>query len=134
MDNFIFHITDVFMITGRGVVVTGRVEKGNIRVRDSVLVSTKNGSYKTVTIIGIEQFRKSCDIASEGESCGIMLSGITKDDIKRDGILTTMGEMERTNYDPIKINDQEVIVKPVTRKLNGEDEQQNNKKWWQKLF
>ncbi len=134
MDNFIFHITDVFMITGRGVVVTGRVEKGSIRVRDSVLVSTKNGSYKTVTIIGIEQFRKSCDIASEGESCGIMLSGITKDDIKRDGILTTMGEMERTNYDPIKINDQEVIVKPVTRKLTGEDEHQNNKKWWQKLF
>ena len=134
MNDFIFHITDVFMITGRGVVVTGRVEKGSIRVRDSVLVSTKNGSYKTVTITGIEQFRKSCDIASEGESCGIMLSGITKDDIKRDGILTTMGEMERTNYDSIKINDQEVIVKPITRKLNGEDEQQNNKKWWQKLF
>lgn len=134
MNDFIFHITDVFMITGRGVVVTGSVEKGSIRVRDSVLVSTKNGSYKTVTIIGIEQFRKSCDIASEGESCGIMLSGITKDDIKRDGILTTMGEMERTNYDSIKINDQEVIVKPITRKLNGEDEQQNNKKWWQKLF
>ena len=133
MNDFIFHITDVFMITGRGVVVTGRVEKGNIRVRDSVLVSTKSGSYKTVTIIGIEQFRKSCDIASEGESCGIMLSGITKDDIKRDGILTTMGEMERTNYDPIKINDQEVVIKPVTRKLNGENEQQN-KKWWQKLF
>ena len=134
MNDFIFHITDVFMITGRGVVVTGRVEKGSIRVRDSALVSTKSGSYKTVIVTGIEQFRKSCDMASEGESCGIMLSGITKDDIKRDGILTTMGEAERTNYDPTKIDGQEVIIKPVTRKLNGIDEQENNKKWWQKLF
>lgn len=77
-------IEDVFMITGRGTVVTGRVTRGIIRVGDEVVISPSG--IRTV-VTGIEQFRKSLDYAQEGDNAGILLRGISRDQVHRGDML-----------------------------------------------
>jgi len=81
-----FHMTvdDVFTITGRGTVVTGKVDSGEVRVGDIVTI---NGS-RTTKVQGIEMFRKTLDVAVAGDNCGILLEGITREDIKRGDNIT----------------------------------------------
>lgn len=77
-------VEDVFSITGRGTVVTGRVSKGNIRVGDEVMISPSG--VRTV-ITGIEQFRKMLDYAQEGDNVGLLLRGISREQVHRGNIL-----------------------------------------------
>lgn len=73
-------VEDIFSITGRGTVVTGRVTSGTIRVGDEVTISP-SGIRTTVT--GIEQFRKSLDYAEAGDNIGMVLSGVSRNQVQR---------------------------------------------------
>ena len=78
--SFELTIEDVFSITGRGTVVTGRVTNGTIKVGDNVTI-LPSGMGTTVT--GIEMFRKSLDYAQAGDNVGILLRGVSRDDVQR---------------------------------------------------
>mgnify|MGYP003289952377 CR=1 FL=1 len=80
--NFLMHVEDVFTITGRGTVVTGHVESGNVHLNDEVDIICSAGMRKS-TVTGIEMFRKSLDYAQTGDNVGILLSSINRDEIQR---------------------------------------------------
>ena len=76
-------VEDVFTISGRGTVVTGRISKGSISVGESVTIS--NGIRTVVT--GIEAFRAKMNYAQEGDNVGLLLQGISRDQVKRGDVL-----------------------------------------------
>ena len=83
---FLMPVEDVFTITGRGTVATGRVERGQIKVQEPVeIVGLKETTSSVVT--GIEMFRKSLDFAQAGDNAGILLRGIDRKDIERGQVL-----------------------------------------------
>ena len=83
---FLMPVEDVFTITGRGTVATGRVERGQIKIQDPVeIVGLKE--TKTSVVTGIEMFRKSLDFAQAGDNAGILLRGIERKDIERGQVL-----------------------------------------------
>lgn len=73
-------VEDVFSITGRGTVVTGRVISGSIRVGENVTILP---SGMSTTVTGIEQFRKSLDYAQAGDNVGVLLRGVSREDVQR---------------------------------------------------
>jgi elongation factor Tu len=81
---FRFTVQDVFTISGRGTVVTGRVETGSVRVGDTVRV---NGSGRTDTVDGIEMFRKRTETASAGDNVGLLLRHLRREDIGSGDVL-----------------------------------------------
>lgn len=85
-ENFLMPIEDVFQITGRGTVVTGKIESGSVKVGDSVWLRGMGKSVE-VLITGIEMFRKLLDAAEIGDECGILLRGVEKKNLKRGMIL-----------------------------------------------
>jgi len=83
---FLMAIEDVFTITGRGTVATGRIERGTIKIGDNVeIVGITN--TKTTTITGIEMFQKTLESGFAGDNVGILLRGVTRDDIQRGMVL-----------------------------------------------
>ncbi len=83
---FLMPIEDVFTITGRGTVVTGRVERGQVRVGDSVeIIGIKDTQTSVVT--GVEMFRKLLDYAEAGDNIGVLLRGINRDQVQRGQVL-----------------------------------------------
>jgi elongation factor Tu len=83
-------IEDVFSISGRGTVVTGRVERGIIKVGEEVeIVGIKDTVKSTCT--GVEMFRKLLDEGRAGENCGVLLRGIKREDIQRGQVLAKPG-------------------------------------------
>jgi len=78
-------VDDVFAIRNRGVVATGRVESGTLRVGDTVHVNDGPG----VRVDAIEKFRKQLDEATVGEDVGVLIKGIERDDLDRGDILTS---------------------------------------------
>jgi elongation factor Tu len=84
---FLMPIEDVFTITGRGTVATGRVERGRCKIGDVVEI-VGMGTSKTTTITGIEMFRKSLDEAIAGDNAGALLRGIERKDIERGQVLS----------------------------------------------
>ena len=83
---FLMPIEDVFTITGRGTVVTGRVERGQVRVGDTVeIVGIRETQTSVVT--GVEMFRKLLDYAEAGDNIGVLLRGINRDDVQRGQVL-----------------------------------------------
>ncbi len=83
---FLMPIEDVFTITGRGTVVTGRVERGQVRVGDTVeIVGIKETQTSVVT--GVEMFRKLLDYAEAGDNIGVLLRGINRDQVQRGQVL-----------------------------------------------
>ena len=78
--DLIFKIEDVFIIRGRGTVVTGQVISGTLSLNDFVRIQ-ENGLQTQVT--GIEAFRKQLDVAMAGEKVGVLLSGVSRDDVAR---------------------------------------------------
>lgn len=84
-----FRITveDVFSITGRGTVITGRVESGSVAVGDPVTLRRVDGSRREVTVTGIEMFRKMLDVAKQGDNVGLLLRGLDKSDVGRGDVL-----------------------------------------------
>ena len=87
---FLMPIEDVFTITGRGTVVTGRVERGQLRLNDEVeIVGIKETKKSVVT--GIEMFRKQLDYAEAGDNAGVLLRGISREDVERGQVLAKPG-------------------------------------------
>ena len=88
---FMMPVEDVFSITGRGTVATGRVERGQVRVGDEVeIVGISEGTSKT-TVTGVEMFRKLLDYAEAGDNIGTLLRGVTRDNIERGQVLAKPG-------------------------------------------
>ena len=84
---FMMPVEDVFSITGRGTVATGRVERGEVRVGDEVeIVGIKDETSKT-TVTGVEMFRKLLDYAEAGDNIGALLRGVAREDIERGQVL-----------------------------------------------
>ncbi|MEG0978075.1 MAG: elongation factor Tu, partial [Bacilli bacterium] len=87
---FLMPIEDVFTITGRGTVVTGRVERGQLKLNDEVeIVGIKD--TKKVVVTGIEMFRKQLDYAESGDNAGVLLRGVSRDDVERGQVLAKPG-------------------------------------------
>ena len=90
---FLMPIEDVFTITGRGTVVTGRVERGQLKVNQEVeIVGIKPKSMKT-TVTGIEMFRKLLDSADAGENVGLLLRGIKREEVERGQVVCKPGSI-----------------------------------------
>ncbi|HWF29371.1 MAG TPA: EF-Tu/IF-2/RF-3 family GTPase, partial [Mycobacterium sp.] len=88
---FLMPVEDVFTITGRGTVVTGRVERGVINVNEEVeIVGIKPTSTKT-TVTGVEMFRKLLDQGQAGDNVGLLLRGIKREDVERGQVVTKPG-------------------------------------------
>lgn len=87
MEGFRITVEDVFSITGRGTVITGRIASGTIHVGDTVTLHRVDGSYRPVVVVGIEMFRKSLNSASIGDNVGLLIRGVTKADIGRGDVL-----------------------------------------------
>ena len=96
---FLMPIEDVFSISGRGTVVTGRVEAGIIKVGESVeIVGIRD--TQTTTVTGVEMFRKLLDEGRAGENCGILLRGTKREDVQRGQVLTKPGAIKpHTKFD-----------------------------------
>jgi elongation factor Tu len=89
---FLMSIEDVFTITGRGTVVTGRVERGKLNLNDEVEIVGLKPTKKTV-VTGIEMFRKQLDFAEAGDNAGVLLRGIAREDVERGQILCKPGSV-----------------------------------------
>ena len=87
---FLMSIEDVFTITGRGTVVTGRVERGTLKLKEEVEIVGIKDTRKT-TVTGIEMFRKQLDFAQAGDNAGVLLRGITRDEVERGQVLAKPG-------------------------------------------
>ena len=91
--DFLMPIEDVFSISGRGTVVTGRVESGVIHVGDEIEIVGIRESSKT-TCTGVEMFRKLLDQGQAGDNCGVLLRGIKKDEVERGQVLCKPGSIK----------------------------------------
>ncbi|WP_324649559.1 elongation factor Tu [Georgenia sp. H159] len=90
---FLMPIEDVFTITGRGTVVTGRVERGVLNVNEEVeIVGIKENSTKTI-VTGVEMFRKLLDTAEAGENVGLLLRGTKREDVERGQVVCKPGSI-----------------------------------------
>jgi elongation factor Tu len=89
---FLMAVEDVFSITGRGTVATGRVERGTVRVGDTVEVVGLNNTRNT-TVTGLEMFQKTLDESVAGDNVGILLRGIQKTDVERGMVLSAPGSI-----------------------------------------
>ena len=91
---FLMPVEDVFSITGRGTVATGRVERGMVKVSDDVeIVGMREASRKTV-VTGVEMFRKLLDQAEAGDNIGVLLRGVDKKEIERGQVLAKPGSIK----------------------------------------
>ena len=90
-------IEDVFYITGRGIVATGRIERGQVNVGDAVeLVGLKETKVTTVT--GIEMFQKTLDSGMAGDNVGILIRGIQKEEIERGMVLLHLTKSSKLKF------------------------------------
>ncbi|MFZ9088216.1 MAG: EF-Tu/IF-2/RF-3 family GTPase, partial [Pontimonas sp.] len=100
---FLMPIEDVFTITGRGTVVTGRAERGTLQINSDVEIVGIRPTQKT-TVTGIEMFHKQLDEAWAGENCGLLLRGTKREDVERGQVVVAPGsvtphtEFEGTAY------------------------------------
>jgi elongation factor Tu len=89
---FLMPVEDVFSITGRGTVATGRIERGIVKQGEEVAIVGMGGDKKTV-VTGVEMFRKLLDEGRAGDNAGLLLRGIAKDDIQRGQVLSKPGSI-----------------------------------------
>jgi elongation factor Tu len=91
--DFLMPVEDVFSITGRGTVATGRIEKGVINSGDGVEIIGLGAEKMTSTVTGVEMFRKILDTGEAGENVGLLLRGVEKTDIKRGMVICKPGSI-----------------------------------------
>ena len=84
---FLMPVEDVFTITGRGTVATGRVERGTVKVQDPVEIVGLQDKASTSVITGVEMFRKLLDYAEAGDNIGVLLRGVSRDQVERGQVL-----------------------------------------------
>ena len=92
--NFLMPVEDVFTITGRGTVATGRVETGVLHVSDEVEIVGLAEESRKVVVTGIEMFRKLLDEAQAGDNVGVLLRGIQRTEIERGQVLAKVGSIK----------------------------------------
>ena len=90
---FLMPIEDIFSITGRGTVVTGRIETGTIHVNDAVELVGFGDAPRSTTVTGVEMFRKLLDQGEAGDNVGLLLRGIDKKDVKRGEVVAKPGSI-----------------------------------------
>ncbi|KMK90880.1 elongation factor Tu [Rossellomorea marisflavi] len=96
---FMMPVEDVFSITGRGTVATGRVERGQVKVGDEVEIIGIAEENKKTTVTGVEMFRKLLDYAEAGDNIGALLRGVAREDIQRGQVLAKPGTITpHTNF------------------------------------
>ena len=88
---FLMPVEDIFTITGRGTVATGRVERGKVKVGDNVEIVGLTEEKRTVVVTGVEMFRKQLDEAEAGDNIGALLRGVQREDIERGQVLAAPG-------------------------------------------
>jgi elongation factor Tu len=88
--DFLMPVEDVFSISGRGTVVTGRIERGVVKIGEEIEIVGIRDTQKT-TVTGVEMFRKEMDQGEAGDNCGILVRGIGKDDVERGQVLCKPG-------------------------------------------
>ena len=90
---FLMPVEDVFTITGRGTVATGRVERGTLKMSEPVEIVGLSEEKKTSVVTGIEMFRKLLDFAQAGDNIGVLLRGIARTDIERGQVICKPGSI-----------------------------------------
>jgi elongation factor Tu len=90
---FLMPIEDVFTITGRGTVVTGRIERGVVKVNETVDIVGIRPTKQTTTVTGVEMFRKLLDEGQAGENVGLLLRGTKRDDVERGQVVVKPGSI-----------------------------------------
>ena len=90
---FLMPVEDVFSITGRGTVATGRVERGTVKVQDTVEIVGLTEEKRSVVVTGVEMFRKLLDEAITGDNIGVLLRGVQRDEIERGQVLAKPGSI-----------------------------------------
>ena len=88
---FLMPVEDVFSITGRGTVATGRVERGTVKVQDTVEIVGLTDETRSVVVTGVEMFRKLLDQAIAGDNIGVLLRGVQRNEIERGQVLAKPG-------------------------------------------
>ena len=91
---FLMPVEDVFTITGRGTVATGRVERGKLKLSEEVEIVGLNDAPKKTVVTGIEMFRKLLDYAEAGDNVGCLLRGINRNDVQRGQVLAKPGSIK----------------------------------------
>ena len=98
--NFLLPIEDVFTISGRGTVVTCKITRGTIKLNDEVQIVGLSKEIITTKVIGIEMFHKTLDEATEGDNVGLLLEGVTREQVERGQVVITPNTMkEYTKFD-----------------------------------
>ncbi|WP_226585792.1 elongation factor Tu [Halobacillus litoralis] len=96
---FMMPVEDVFSITGRGTVATGRVERGQVKVGDEIEIIGMAEESRKTTVTGVEMFRKLLDYAEAGDNIGALLRGVNREDINRGQVLAKPGSITpHTNF------------------------------------
>jgi elongation factor Tu len=90
---FLMPVEDVFTITGRGTVVTGRIERGIVKVNESVEILGIRPKATTTTVTGVEMFRKILDEGRAGENVGLLLRGVKREDVERGQVVAKPGSI-----------------------------------------
>ncbi|AGB18093.1 MULTISPECIES: elongation factor Tu [Thermoanaerobacterium] len=91
---FLMPVEDVFTITGRGTVATGRVERGKLKVGDEVEIIGLSDESKKTVVTGVEMFRKTLDEAEAGDNIGVLLRGVTREEVERGQVLAKPGSVK----------------------------------------
>jgi elongation factor Tu len=97
---FLMPVEDVFTITGRGTVITGRIERGIVKINETVDIIGIREAKQTTTVTGIEMFRKLLDTGEAGENVGLLLRGTKREDVERGMVVIKPGSTTpHTNFD-----------------------------------
>jgi len=91
---FLLSVEDVFTITGRGTVATGRIERGQVKVGDAVEIVGLSDRPKSTVVTGVEMFRKTLDVGVAGDNVGCLLRGIAKNEVERGQVLAKPGSIK----------------------------------------
>ena len=110
---FLMPVEDVFSIAGRGTVVTGRVESGSVRTGDEVEIVGIRETRK-VRIAGVEMFRKLLDSAKAGDNVGLVLTGVTRNQVERGQVLARPGSIKACSRFEANIAARAGYAKPLT--------------------
>ena len=94
---FLMPIEDIFSITGRGTVVTGRIETGTIHVNDPAEIVGFSDKPKQTVVTGVEMFRKLLDQGEAGDNVGLLLRGIDKKEVRRGEVIAKPGTITLTS-------------------------------------
>ncbi|WP_180366306.1 elongation factor Tu [Oenococcus oeni] len=91
---FLMPVEDVFTITGRGTVASGRIDRGTVKINDSVEIVGLKDEVKNTVVTGVEMFRKTLDLGEAGDNIGALLRGIDRDGVERGQVLAKPGSIQ----------------------------------------